>query len=381
MKKIVILGSTGSVGRNALDVVARHRDMFEVVGLTAYRSAKLLAVQANRFNVPHLALGDISQYGSLKKALGRKANVFKGPEGIAEVASLSQADVVLVAISGNSAIIPLMQAIRKRKRIALANKESIVSAGSIIMDMARSRGVEIIPVDSEHNSIFQCIKEENKTAVKKIFLMGTGGPLKDVPKGMFDRLKPSRVLAHPVWKMGKKISVDSATMMNKGFEVIEASCLFGVAPSVIEILLQPEAIVHSMVEFADGNIMANLFSPDMRLPIFYALSYPERRPSRLPRPDFSKIRKISFQKPSLTKFPAIGLCYEVCKKGGTYPACLTSANEEAVKLYLKGRINFTGIVNIVIKVLSRHKNIAKPSLGEILAVDTWAREEVSRLTG
>ena len=376
MKKIVILGSTGSVGTNALDIISRHKDKFRVVGLSAHSNTKLLARQINLFKPRLVALGDISQYSELKRQLKKPQKVLKGIEGISELASMEEADIVLVAISGTSSILPLVSAIKAKKKIALANKESIVSAGRIIMNMAASRRVEIIPVDSEHNSIFQCIDGKDKKDIDKIFLMGTGGPLKDVPKNIFDKLKPSRILAHPVWKMGKKISIDSATMMNKGLELIEANHLFRLDTSKIEVLLHPEAIIHSMVEFTDGNIIANLFYPDMRSPIFYALNHPKRVTSHLPKIDFAKIKNITFQKPNRRKFPALELCYKAARKGGTYPACLNGANEEAVKLYLEGKIGFTRIVELVKSVLSRHKNIAEPSLDEILYVDKWAKEEV-----
>ena len=376
MKKIVILGSTGSVGTNAIDIISRHKDKFKVVGLSAHSNTKLLARQIKLFKPRLVALGDISQYNELKRQLKKPQKVLKGIEGISELASMEEADIVLVAISGTSSILPLVSAIKAKKKIALANKESIVSAGRIIMNMAASRRVEIIPVDSEHNSIFQCIDGKDKKDIDKIFLMGTGGPLKDVPKNIFDKLKPSRILAHPVWKMGKKISIDSATMMNKGLELIEANHLFRLDTSKIEVLLHPEAIIHSMVEFTDGNIIANLFYPDMRSPIFYALNHPKRVTSHLPKIDFAKIKNITFQKPNRRKFPALELCYKAARKGGTYPACLNGANEEAVKLYLEGKIGFTRIVELVKSVLSRHKNIAEPSLDEILYVDKWAKEEV-----
>lgn len=379
MKRVVILGSTGSVGVSALRVIARHRDKFDVVGLTAHGNIKRLAEQARRFSPRLLGLGNVSQYNELKKRLGRPQKVLKGAEGIEEVASMREANIVLVAISGASAILPLVSAIRAKKQIALANKESLVSAGKIIMHMAKARGLKIIPVDSEHNSIFQCLEGKDKDEVKKIYLMGTGGPLKNVSKSIFDRLKPSRVLTHPVWKMGEKISVDSATMMNKGLEVIEASRLFDMKVSRIEVLFHPEAAIHSMVEFTDGNIMANLFYPDMRIPIFHALNYPKKPRSRLPRLDFSKIKNLSFQKPDFKKFPALGICYDAAKKGGTYPACLSGANEEAVKLYLNGKISFTGIAALARKVMLRHKAVRDASLGEILRVDKWAKEETRRL--
>ncbi|MFH1594382.1 MAG: 1-deoxy-D-xylulose-5-phosphate reductoisomerase [Candidatus Omnitrophota bacterium] len=379
MKKIAILGSTGSVGTSALDVIARHPKMFRVCALTANRNAPLLAKQANRFKPRLIALGDVSGYNDLKRALKRPCRILKGIEGLSEVAGMKEADVVLVAISGTSSILPLIAAIKAKKVIALANKESIVSAGKIVIDMARTHGARIIPVDSEHNSIFQCIGESDTEKIDKVFLMGSGGPLKNVSKNLFDALRPSRILAHPVWRMGKKISVDSATMMNKGLEAIEASHLFGLDISKIKVLLHPEAIIHSMVEFKDGNIMANLFSPDMRLPIFYALSYPGRGVSKLPRVDFSRIKNLSFQSPDTDKFPALNLCYDTEKRGGTYPACLNGANEEAVKLYLEKRLSFTGIINTIEKVLSRHHSTLHPSLDEVLSVDRWAKEEVNRL--
>lgn len=379
MKRVAVLGSTGSVGVNALRVIARHKDKFRVIALTANRNTKLLARQIKRFNVRHIALGDKSQYNELKRELSKPRKVLAGQDGISEIASLGEADIILLAISGTCAIIPLISAIRAGKRIALANKESVVSAGRIIMNMARTHRAEIIPVDSEHNSIFQCIKNEKKDDIEKVFLMGSGGPLRNVSRNIFDRLKPSRILAHPVWKMGKKISVDSATMMNKGLEAIEASHLFGINISRVKVLLHPEAVIHSMVEFRDGNLMANLFSPDMKIPIFYALIYPERKPSGLPRVDFSKINNLSFLEPDLKKFPALRLCYDVARKGGTAAACLNSANECAVGLYLKKRVSFTGIIKIVKKVLSRHKNIKDPSLDEILHVDKWARKETESL--
>ena len=379
MKKIVILGSTGSVGTNALDVIGRRKDEFKIVGLSANSNVKLLAKQTKRFKPRLIALGDISRYNELKRELKRPQKVLKEIEGISEIACMPEADIVLVAITGTSAILPVISAIKAKKKIALANKESIVSAGNIIMNMARTRRARIIPVDSEHSSIFQCMEGRDKNDITKIFLMGTGGPLKDLSENIFDRLKPSRILRHPVWKMGKKISVDSATMMNKGLEVIEACHLFGVEPKIIEVLLHPEAIIHSMIEFADGNVISNMFHPDMRFPISYALDHPRRLASKLPKLNFSKIKNISFQKPNSKKFPALKLCYEAVRRQGTYPACLNSANEEAVDLYLKRKITFTGIMDTVKKVLSRHKNIRTPSLDEILYVDKWAKEEVKGL--
>ena len=376
MKNVVILGSTGSVGKNALRIISEHKDSFRVIGLTAFKNAKLLASQNNAFKPKLIALGDTHRCSEINENFKNPGKVLRGEEGVSEVACMKEADVVVVAISGASSVKPLLAAIKAGKRIALANKESIVAAGEIIMNMARRYGAEIIPVDSEHNSIFQCLQGEDKNNIRKIYLMGTGGPLRDVPARRFDKLRPSRILKHPVWRMGKKISVDSATMMNKGLEIIEASHLFGVAADKIEVLFHPEAIIHSMIEFKDRNVIANLFCPDMRFPIFYALNYPKRVASRLPKIDFAKLGNMSFKKPDHKKFPALELSYRVARLGGTYPACLNAANEGAVELYLKGKIKFTDIIKIIKRATSRHRSIKDPSLEEILYIDRETKMEV-----
>ena len=379
MKKIVILGSTGSVGKSALDVVEKHKNSFRVLALTAHTNAELLAKQAKHFNAGFVGMADPSASCKLRGILKKTCKVFSGAEGIKEIAGLKEADMVLVAISGTSAIGPLIASIKAGKRIALANKESIVSAGKIIIDMAKRYGADIIPVDSEHSSIFQCIRKEDKRKIRRIFLMGSGGPLKDVPKSLFKGLTLPEVLKHPVWKMGRKITVDSATMMNKGLEAIEASRLFGIDISEISILLHPEAAIHSMVEFKDGNVMANLFYPDMRIPIFYAFTYPDRQTAHLPRLNLSRIREMTFRRPDKKKFPAIETCYEAAKRGGTLTACLNSANEEAVRLYLEGKIGFTNIAKFVKSAMKRHRVISNPSLSQIFSVDAWAKEEVRNM--
>lgn len=378
MKKIAILGSTGSVGANALRLIASHENRFKVVGLAAHSNTDLLFKQASRFSPKLIAIGNTARREGLRRRPSGVKRVLSGPEGVCEVAAMKEADIVLLAISGIAGIMPLVSAIKAGKRVALANKESVVSAGRIIMDMAKTCRATIIPVDSEHNSIFQCINNQDKRSIKKIYLMGTGGPLKNVPGKMFDRLESSRILAHPVWRMGRKISIDSATMMNKGLEAIEASNLFDIDISKIEILIHPEAVIHSMVEFRDGNVMANLFYPDMKMPVFYALSYPERQDSGLRRIDFRKIKNISFKQPDYKRFPALRLCYGAAEKGGTYPAALNGANEEAVRLYLEGSIKFTSIVKLVKKILSKHKSVSRPSLEDVLSVNEWAKEEVRR---
>ncbi|MBL7158383.1 MAG: 1-deoxy-D-xylulose-5-phosphate reductoisomerase [Candidatus Omnitrophica bacterium] len=379
MKKIVILGSTGSVGTSALDIISRHRDLFTVVGLSAQKNVGLLAKQIKRFKPRFAAIGDESKYNELKKLLKTPKKILLGPGGIEELASMKEADIVVVAISGISAALPILSAIKAGKQIALSNKEAIVSAGPIIKSMAKTHGVKIIPVDSEHNSIFRCLEGRKKECVAKLYLMGTGGPLRKVSKSMFGKFSQARILAHPVWKMGKKISVDSATMMNKGLELIEAHYLFGTEIKKIEILFHPEAIIHGMVEMKDGSVFAHMFIPDMRFPIMHALCYPDVIQSRLPRIDFPDLGNFSFEKPNMKKFPALRLSYDAVKKGGTYPAALNSANEEAVRLYLGGRIKFMKIIDIIEKVVTRHKTIKNPSIDQILHVAGWAKNETRRL--
>ena len=271
-----------------------------------------------------------------------------------------------------------MSAIKAAKRIALASKESLVSAGEIVMRLAREKRINIIPVDSEHSAIFQCLQGGTLKFLKKIYLTGTGGPLRGVKKSVFDQLPISRVIKHPKWKMGRKITVDSATLMNKGLEVIEARWLFDVEPKNIQVLLHPEAIIHSMVEFLDGTILANLFYPDMRIPISYALNFPQRCDNKFPRIDFFKVRNLSFEKPSTRKFPALELAYESLKRGTSACSVLNAANEEAISLYLNGEIKFTKIIDIVEKVLRLHRVIKSPTLKDILRLDRWAKEEARR---
>jgi len=375
VKRVAILGSTGSIGTNALDVIKRNSDKFRVVGLAAKNNYKLLSEQTNAFGVKKIAISNPSFYGGLKNRSPRNVKIFSGQDAPREIASLKEADIVLAAMGGTSSIIPLIAAIDAKKDIAIASKEAIVSAGTIVKELARKKGVSIIPVDSEHSAIFQCLLGENKKFLKNIFLTGTGGPLRRVKKSLFNKLPMSRIVNHPKWNMGKKITVDSATLMNKGLEVIEASRLFDIEPEKIKVLLHPEAVIHSMVEFKDGQIMANLFYPDMRIPIFYALNYPGRSANDLPRLDFFKIKALTFKKPSFSKFPALMLAYNSLKRGQSACAVLNAANEEAVSLYLDGKIRFTHIIKIVQKVLRKHKDINKPTLKDILRLDRWAKEE------
>jgi len=379
MKKINILGSTGSIGTNALDVIAKHPKEFSVTGLAAHSNAALLVKQARKFRPKTVAICDESKANGVRKALsGKGIKVLGGYEGVNELAGYDEADITLVSIVGAAGLIPTLRAIHSVKTVALANKEPLVMAGQIITATARQRGVRILPVDSEHSAIFQCLNGHNREDIRKIYLTGSGGPLKDMEARKFHALSPEKVVNHPRWKMGKKISVDSATLMNKGLEIIEARWLFGVGVDKIDVLIHPEAIIHSMVEFVDGSIMAQLSQTDMRLPIMYAFSYPRRVKSVLPALDFVKLGKFTFSPPDFGKFPCLKMAYEAAKKGGSAPVALNAANEVAVLAFLDKKIKFTRIPSIIEKVLSSHKTNSEPSLNEILEIDAWARQQAGR---
>ncbi len=377
MKKIAILGSTGSIGQNTLDVISRAGGQFDVIGLSAGSNIKLLAGQARRFRPEIICVGGENLAPGLKRLVPSATTVVSGPQGLKEIISAHNVDIIVLAIAGQAAIIPLAEAIKSGvKRIALASKEALVSAGALVMKEAARRGIEIIPVDSEHSAIFQCLEGRRKS-LSKIYLTGSGGPLLDVSAKKFKSLAKSVVLKHPKWRMGKKITVDSATMMNKGLEIIEAQYLFGVGEDKIEVLIHPEAIIHSMVEFVDGSVLAQLAVPDMRIPIQYALTYPGRQDGFLRSLDFSKAGKLSFRSPDTGKFPCLELARRAGRSGGTAPAALCAADEEAVKNYLEGNIGFSGIPEVIAKVLSRHKNVNTKglSLSGIMDAGEWAKEE------
>ncbi len=376
-KRIAILGSTGSIGANTLNVLSRLDDEFQVVGLSAGSNIGLLAKQAIKFKPKVVAIGDGRLSRELKKLIPQGIKIVAGPDGLEEIVTRGDVDLVVMAIAGTASIIPLIEAVKHKKRIALANKEALVSAGPIVMRMARENNVDIIPVDSEHSAIFQCL-DKDRINLSKIYLTGSGGPLLKVSADRFDSLSKKSILKHPKWKMGEKITVDSATMMNKGLEIMEAQYLFDVSEDRITVLIHPEAIIHSMVEFRDGTILAQLAIPDMRIPIQYALTYPDRRNGSSKSVDFSKVNKLSFFKPDISKFPCLELAREAARSGGTAPAVLCSADEEVVQHYLDGMIKFSDIPKMIRKVLSRHKNLKRakpPSLGDLLDAGEWAKEE------
>lgn len=375
-KKICILGSTGSIGKNALRVISDLSDRFEVSGLSAQCNTSLLAEQVNKFRPKAVAIADRTKANELRKKLKRKIPIFTGEDGAEKLASQKEADIILIAISGSASIRPTYAAASAGKDIALASKEALVSAGHLIMREAKRKNSAIIPVDSEHSAVFQCLAGNNVSKVAKLYITASGGPLWSMPKHIFSNLSAEVVLRHPKWKMGKKISVDSATMLNKGLEVIEARWLFGIDIKRIKILIHPEAIVHSMVEFVDSSVLAQLGITDMRLPIQYALSYPERHKSRLKQLDLANVHKLTFHKPNMDKFPSLKLAYEAARKGGSATCVLNASNEAAVKAFLGGRIKFTDIPRIIEKLLSQHKRIEFPSLREIEEIERWAKEEV-----
>ena len=379
-KRLAILGSTGSIGVNALRVVSAMKKDFEVVALSADTNTKLLSRQIKTFKPRIVCVGRGELCRKVRGVPGHKIGCVYGQDGLKEIVSRKDIDIILFAISGTACLVPLVEAIKNKKTIALANKEALVSAGSIVMGLARRNNVRIIPVDSEHSAIFQCL-DGRRDALSKIYLTGSGGPLLNVDRSKFSTLSREFVLRHPKWNMGKKISVDSATMMNKGLEVIEAQHLFNMPHDLIEVLIHPEAIVHSMVEFADGAILAQLGVPDMRIPIQFALTYPERKSAKFGRVMFSETPNLTFRKPDLQKFPCLGLARRAASEGGTTPAVLCASDEEAVKMFLAGRISFLDIPKVVEMVLSRHHNVASGdySISDVLDKEEWAREEAKSI--
>ncbi len=373
-KKVVILGSTSSIKLNALKVIDLYQDHFEVLALTANDNWRLLAQQIRKFS-PKFAAVNSSCVPDLKNALvGLKTKVLSTQHELPFLAALPAADIIVIAMSGSAALEPFLSAVHAGKQIAPANKEALVIAGEIIMAAARKSGSRIIPVDSEQSAIFQCLDGRDNQAIQKIYLTASGGALRNVAAAKFDSLTIADILNHPRWKMGKKITIDSATMMNKGFEVIEAQRLFGVGIDKIEVLIHPEAILHSMVSFQDGSVIGQLGVTDMRLPIQYALTYPQRWDSKLPVLDLVKLGQLNFAKPDLKKFPCLGLALHVAAAGGTLPTVLNAADEEAVEAFLAGKLKFTQIFKVVEKVVLSHKIKKDPSLSLIHETDQWARE-------
>ncbi|MFH1368758.1 MAG: 1-deoxy-D-xylulose-5-phosphate reductoisomerase [Elusimicrobiota bacterium] len=383
MKRLCILGSTGSIGLQAIEVVRRHRDKLSITALSAYSNVEKLKSQIKEFRPEIVSVWSEKSAKELKSWIiknGIRAEVIPGLEGLIRAASDNKADMVLSAVVGSVGIRPLIEAIRCGKDIALANKEALVVAGGLVMQEAAKWNVRILPVDSEHSAIFQCLKNEDPGSVKRIILTASGGPFYKSAK-KHSRISVEDALAHPTWEMGPKITIDSATLMNKGLEAIEAHHLFGVPMKKIGIIIHPQSIVHSMVEFLDSSVIAQLSIPNMRLPIQYALLYPARMKSPVRALDLARAGRLDFAEPDFKKFPCLELALEAGSEGGTVPAVMNAANEIAVKLFLDRKLSFSKIPAIISKTMKLHKKIARPALNDILYADVWARKKAVEASG
>ena len=379
-KKIAILGSTGSIGVNALKVAAAFPARFEVVALSAWGNAALLKEQALKFKPSLLCVKDEGKAAGLASSFGGRytPKVYAGTAGMIKLVRETGAELVLVAVVGSAGLVPVLESIKRGKHVALANKESIVFAGDYIMKLARAKGVNILPVDSEHSAIFQCLNGESRASVRRLILTASGGPFRDLSKKELEKVTVEDALAHPTWDMGSKVTVDSATLMNKGFEVIEAHHLFNMLPERIDVLVHPQSIVHSLVEFSDGSVMAQLGVTDMKLPIQYALSWPERINNNLPRLNLSSCGPLTFAKPDTARFECLAFAYSALVKGGTMPAVLAASAETAVNAFLSKAAGFMDIPRIIKKVMAAHKTILNPKLTEILSAGDWARSAAEK---
>ena len=390
-KRVVVLGATGSIGESALKVAHDIPERMEIVGLAANSNARKLAAQANAVRPKAVCLVDESKVSELRGLLEYEPQIFSGESGLIEIACLDEAEMVLVAVVGTGGLRPALAAIEAGKDLAVASKEILVMAGEIVMNAARGKGVIVLPVDSEHNAIFQCLdtQRERPTSnvqrptpneeinIRRLILTASGGPFRETPANEFESITTKQALRHPTWNMGPKITIDSATLFNKGLEMIEAHWLFGVEMKRVEVVIHPQSIVHSMVEFADGSVLAQLSHSDMCFPIQYAVTWPERVPNSLPPLDFGKLRQLEFATPRYEDFPALNLARRAGDAGGTLPAVLNASNEIAVAAFLAGRISFPRIWQTVEEVMNRHTSVAKPTLDAILRADQWARAEAS----
>ena len=379
MKRVAILGSTGSIGKATLKVIQQYKREFKLEALSVNSNIAGLEKQLARFNPHKVAVVDKLAKGKLSPGIGSTCDIYSGIEGLNKIASDKEVDIVVIALSGAVALYPLLAAIDAGKHIALANKEALVMAGAIIVERLRKSKAKLIPIDSEQSAIFQCLEAKDALTIGRLYLTASGGSLYDVPPKDFKTLRPKQILNHPCWKMGRKITVDSATLMNKGLEVIEASWLFDVKVSQIKVLIHRQAIIHSMVEFVDGAILAQLGVTDMALPIQYALSYPRRLVNKKNRLDFLKIENLTFAQADTKKFPCLGFAYQAAKDARTMPAVMNAVNEEAVSAFLDKRISFVMIPKIIEKIMAQHKPVNNPDLKAILEADSWAREEARGL--
>jgi 1-deoxy-D-xylulose-5-phosphate reductoisomerase len=379
-KRIAILGSTGSIGTQSLEVIARNPDRFEVEALTANNNTSLLIDQARQFMPNVVVIGNEEKYHQLKEALlDLPIKVYAGNKAIEQVVQMETIDMVITAMVGYSGLLPTIKAIEAGKHIALANKETLVVAGDIITKLARQKNVGILPVDSEHSAIFQCLTGEYMNPIEKIMLTCSGGPFRGKTREELLHIKPADALAHPNWDMGAKITIDSATLMNKGFEMIEAHWLFGLSPDDIEVVVHPQSIIHSLVQFRDGSIKAQLGLPDMRLPIQYALSYPERFANDFPRFSFLDYPKLTFEQPDLKNFRNLALAFEAIRMGGNMPCVLNAANEVVICAFLMQKIGFIEMSEIIESVMEKADYLAKPSLEDYISTNAATRDATQLL--
>jgi len=382
MKGVVVLGSTGSIGENTLDVASRHPDRYRIVALAAHSNHETLFAQCQRFRPEFAALVDragASKLAECVAASGLGTRVLAGADALSTVASLPQADIVMAAIVGAAGLAPTLAAAAAGKKLLLANKETLVLAGSLLLEAARTSGAQILPIDSEHNAIFQCLPSRGEPGVaprgvSRVVLTASGGPFLKTRREDLASVTPEQAVAHPNWRMGPKISVDSATLMNKGLEIIEACHLFSIAPERVNVVIHPQSIVHSLVEYEDGSVLAQMSQPDMRVPIAHALGWPERIASGVPALDLVQIGRLSFEAPDLERFPCLALAQEAARTGGSAPAVMNAANEIAVAAFLGRRLNFAGIAGVIESVLQQHEARPLQGLDDALAADAWARE-------
>jgi len=382
MKNISILGSTGSIGCNTLDIVALFPERFRVLGLSACENIERLEAQIRRFRPAMVSLNSVKAAHVLKERCGDLGvEILSGVEGLIRVSTLPEVDVVVSAIAGSAGLIPTLSAVMAGKTVALANKETMVMAGEIVTREAEKKGVRILPVDSEHSAIFQVMECGRREDLHKIILTASGGPFLNKSYEDRKRVTVEDALKHPNWNMGAKVTIDSATLMNKGLEVIEAKWLFDVSINQIEVLIHPQSIIHSMVEFRDGSVLSQMGIPDMRIPIAYALSYPERLDLVMQRLDLARTGMLTFENPDIKKFPCLSYAYDAMKTGGSMPAVMNSSNEAAVAAFLHGRIGFLDIERIVGDTMSGHTVKGVNNIEDVLMADSWAREEAERLVG
>ncbi|MEI6787921.1 MAG: 1-deoxy-D-xylulose-5-phosphate reductoisomerase [bacterium] len=377
-KKIIILGSTGSIGENALRVVAALPSQLKVIGMASRTNTARLLAQASEFKVRQLAVGDPLAADAARSLLSRGTTLHAGPEGVEALAARKDADLVLCALVGMAGLKPVLAALRQGTDVAIATKEVLVAAGQMVMDCAARHKARLLPVDSEHSAIFQCLEGKPPSSIRRLILTASGGPFASRHDLDFDTVTAAQALKHPRWNMGQKVTVDSATLMNKGLEIMEAHWLFGIPYDRIDVVIHPESIVHSLVEFVDGSVLAQLSPPDMRFAIQHALTWPERRDGGLPKLDLASLGALHFSSPDPLRFPCLGLARRAAITGGTMPCVLNAANEIAVEEFLAGNISFSSIWHTVEAVMNRHTSLAKPNLEKIHKADLWARQEARR---